>query len=78
MRKFQAIQLVELWKKKVSAAWRSRDRPSAFRCSTTMPPWLCTMPLGKPVVPEENSTHRGVENSTCSNTGSSGRATSPA
>ena len=33
------------------ALWRLAA--SALRCSSTMPPWLCTIGLGNPVVPEE-------------------------
>ena len=28
-------------------------------CSRTTPPWLCTRALGRPVVPDEYSTHSG-------------------
>ena len=32
-----------------------------------MPPWLCVIALGSPVVPEENKIHSGCPNGTCSN-----------
>ena len=34
-------------------------RATALRCSSTTPPWPCTMPLGRPVVPDENRIHSG-------------------
>ena len=37
-----------------------------------MPPWPCTIALGSPVVPEENSTHSGWSNGTCSNSNCAG------
>lgn len=37
-------------------------------------PWPCTMPLGRPVVPEENTTHSGWSNRTGVQASSSGRA----
>ena len=51
----------------------------AFSCSSRMPPWLWTMALGSPVVPEENRIHSGCEKGTCSNLNSdfgTGRAAS--
>ena len=42
----------------------------SFSCSMRMPPWLCVIALGSPVVPEENRTHSGWPNGTCSNSNS--------
>jgi len=39
-----------------------------------MPPWPCTIPLGRPVVPDEYSTHRGWSNGTGSNSRAPGSA----
>ena len=57
-----------------SSRRRTADRPgrssacrvSVFNCSSTTPPWPCTMPLGTPVVPEEKSTQSGWLKSTSS------------
>jgi hypothetical protein len=38
----------------------------SLTCSTTMPPCECTMGLGRPVVPEEYTTHSGCSKGTCS------------
>ena len=45
-------------------------RVCSFSCSMRMPPWLCVIALGSPVVPEENRTHSGWPNGTCSNSNS--------
>src|ERR1700722_19865726 len=58
-RQFHTIQLGEVYQKNVSCSPRSRLSDVAFRCSSRTPPVLCTIPLGRPVVPEENSTHSG-------------------
>ena len=55
-RRFHIIQPVVENQKKRSPGPMSWWRPSALRCSTRMPPWACTIALGGPVVPEENST----------------------
>src|SRR5205085_2642128 len=61
---FQTTQLVLPTTSSRSPGRRSECRPRVFRCSRTTPPWLCTMPLGTPVVPEENSTQSGWSNGT--------------
>ena len=47
-----------------------------------MPPWLCVIALGSPVVPEENRIHSGCPKGTCSNAnpaaGTGGRSISSA
>src|ERR1700683_5404080 len=70
--KFHTIQLGEVYQKNVSCSPRSRPSDVAFRCSSRTPPVLCTIPLGRPVVPEENSTHSGWPNGTA--TGASSAA----
>ena len=69
-RKFHIIQPVVLNQKNRSFSVRSRCSESAFRCSTSIPPWLCTMGLGNPVVPDEYSTQSGWSNGTGSKTSS--------
>ena len=61
---FHIIQLVLVYQLKRDDASRSRCKPRNFRCSRAMPPWPCTMPLGRPVVPLEYSTHNGWSNGT--------------
>src|SRR5699024_7678521 len=67
--RFHIIQFVFVYQKKRSPGRRSSCSQSRRRWSTTTPPWLCTMPLGIPVVPEEYSTHSGVSKSTRTNSG---------
>src|SRR5882757_7903944 len=67
IRKFHIIQPVVVNQKNVSPGPRSQCSANAFRCSSTMPPCPCTMPLGSPVVPDEYSTHSGWSNGTGSN-----------
>ena len=45
----------------------SHCRPCALKCSTSRFPCPCTIALGRPVVPDENSTTSGWSNGTCSN-----------
>src|SRR6201987_5500876 len=75
---FQTIQLVELKKYIRSPARMSDPRFNALRCSRTMPPWLWTIPLGTPVVPDENRIHSGWLNGSGANSGSWGSATASA
>src|ERR1700722_17038659 len=73
-RQFHTIQLGEVYQKNVSCSPRSRLSDIDFRCSSRTPPVLWTIPLGRPVVPEENSTHSGWLNGTGRATSSEGRA----
>ena len=59
-----------------SPGCRSQLRPWFLKCSTTIPPWPCTIALGRPVVPEENSTHSGWSNGTCANSSGARSASS--
>ena len=65
-RKFHIIQPVVVKKNIRSPGRRSMCRCCSFICSSRIPPWLCTIALGSPVVPEENRTHSGWPNGTCS------------
>src|SRR5690606_37988598 len=65
--RFHIIHPVVVNQKNRSPGPRSSDIANCFRCSTTMPPWPCTMPFGRPVVPDEYSTHSGWSNGTGSN-----------
>src|SRR3982750_2324814 len=61
-RMFQTTQLVLPTTSNRSPGHRSECRPRVLRCWSTTPPWRWTMPLGTPVVPEENRTHSGWSN----------------
>jgi hypothetical protein len=52
-RKFHIIQPVVVNQNTLSPSRASTCRPSIFRCSSRMPPWLWTIAFGSPVVPEE-------------------------
>jgi hypothetical protein len=39
----------------------------SLSCSIRIPPWLCVIALGRPVVPEENKIQSGCPKGTCSN-----------
>src|SRR3954451_23599483 len=67
IRKFHIIQPVVVNHDILSPGRTSNWRPTAFACSRTMPPWLWTIALGRPVVPDEWSTQRGWSNGTGSN-----------
>ena len=69
---FHIIQAVVENQRIRSPAWRSQLSAWFFRCSSRIPPWLCTIAFGLPVVPEEKSTHRGWSNGTGSTPGSPG------
>src|SRR6185437_12254301 len=62
--RFHITQLGEVYQKTQSPRLRFQCSPSCLSISTRMPPWLCTSPLGTPVVPDENSTHSGWPKST--------------
>ena len=66
-RKFHIIQPVVEKKNSRSPGCTSMLRLVSFIASNRMPPWLWTMALGNPVVPEENKIHSGCSNGTCSN-----------
>jgi len=51
-RKFHILQPVVVNQKRRSPGWASTWRFSTFRCSSRMPPWLCMIAFGRPVVPE--------------------------
>ena len=53
-----------------SPARRSMWNCCSLSCSSRIPPWLCTIAFGSPVVPEENKIHNGWPNGTCSNANS--------
>ncbi len=61
---FHIIQLVDEYHMKRSPGCRSSCRLRYFRCSSSTPPWPCTMPFGLPVVPDENITQSGCANGT--------------
>src|SRR5690606_15744788 len=58
-RKFHIIHPVVVNQKNRSPGPRSSANAICLRCSTTIPPCPCTMPFGRPVVPDEYSTHSG-------------------
>src|ERR1700733_1352832 len=64
-RKFHIIQPVVV-NQNMRSPWRRSRCIRFFSCSIRMPPWLCTIALGRPVVPDEYSTHRGWSNGSCS------------
>ena len=47
------IQAVEAYQKNRSPGRTSRCSADCLCCSSTTPPWPCTIPLGSPVVPDE-------------------------
>ena len=57
--KFHMIQLVDENQKKRSFSPMSKCSAVPLNVSITVPPWLWTMGLGMPVVPEEYTTHSG-------------------
>src|ERR1700726_317539 len=63
-RKFHIIQPAVVNQKKRSPGCKSRCNAKAFRCSSRIPPWLCTIGLGIPVVPDEKRIQSGWSNST--------------
>ncbi len=62
-------QLGEVYQNTRSSARRSQCSAICLRVSTRKPPWPCTSPFGRPVVPDEKSTHMGWSKGTT--TGSS-------
>ena len=72
-RKFHIIQPVVVNQKTRSPSWASRCRCTYFRCSSRIPPWLWTIGLGRPVVPELKSSHSGCSNGSCSKLSGSSR-----
>ncbi len=48
-----------MWKRSLSPGLRSTWRRCSLRCSSSVPPAPCTMPLGAPVVPDEKRVKRG-------------------
>src|SRR5512144_1750753 len=56
---FHIIQLVVENQKNRDRGCTSKWMPRNFKCSRVMPPCPCTMPLGRPVVPDEYSTQSG-------------------
>ena len=67
---FHMTQLVLEYQNIRSPGRMSRCSDSAGRMETTVPPWLWTIPLGVPVVPEEKSTHSGWSKGRGAKTGS--------
>ncbi len=74
--KFHIIQPVVVNQNSRSPACASMCRCSIFRCSSRIPPWLCTIAFGRPVVPDEYRTHSGWSNGTRSNVIASSSAVS--
>src|SRR5690625_2841084 len=55
-KKFHIIQPVVVNQKRRSSFPKSQWNVNALRCSSKIPPWLCTIGFGFPVVPDENKT----------------------
>jgi hypothetical protein len=60
--KFHIIHPVVVKKNRTSPALRSMLSRCSLSCSSRMPPWLCVIAFGSPVVPEENRIHNGIPN----------------
>jgi hypothetical protein len=54
---FHIIQPVVVWNSTTSPGPMSACSRCSLACSSSVPPWPCTMHLGAPVVPDENSTN---------------------
>ena len=76
-RKFHIIQPVVVKKNARSPGRSPWWKLSPLSCSSRMPPCPCTIALGSPVVPEENSTHSGWSKGTCSHRNSSAGTVGP-
>jgi hypothetical protein len=63
---FHIIHAVVVNHRSRSPGPRSQSSPWFLKCSTRMPPCRCTIALGSPVVPDENSTYSGWSNGTAS------------
>ena len=64
---FHIIQEVVLNQSRRPPGLRSHVSACAFRLSSRIPPWPCTIAFGRPVVPDEKSTNTGWSNATGSN-----------
>src|SRR5207302_11192044 len=62
MMKFHIIHPVDVYQNRRSACRMLVCSPRTLTCSITAPPWLWTSALGRPVVPDEYSTHSGCSN----------------
>lgn len=64
-RQFHITQDGEVYHMNRSVDLRSQLSESRLVCTGSTPPCECTMPFGRPVVPEENITHSGCSEGTC-------------
>jgi len=53
------IQAVVVNHSRRSPGRRSQLKAWFFKCSIRIPPWQCTIALGRPVVPDEKRTQSG-------------------